>query len=310
MSNRNDFIVPDEGAVKRAASVNFHLEPLRPWLDDPQITEVCVNRPGEVFCERASAWEYYAVPNLDYEHLISLGTATARFVDQDISDSRPVLSAILPMGERIQIVRPPACEHGTISVTIRKPSFTRRTLEDYAQQGFFKHVKPICKSLTPFEQELLALKEAGDYMSFLRRAVQLERVIVVAGETGSGKTTLMKALMQEIPFDQRLITIEDVPELFLPDHPNHVHLFYPERSEGRRKRTSDGRHATAELPAHETDAHPACRAARRRDLRFHQRGRVRPWRQHHQLPCRFVRTDFRAAGIDGVAEPPGPPVAI
>lgn len=37
----------------------------------------------------------------------------------------------------------------------------------------------------------------------------------------------MKALMQEIPFDQRLITIEDVPELFLPDHPNHVHLFYP-----------------------------------------------------------------------------------
>ncbi|OEI83080.1 P-type DNA transfer ATPase VirB11 [Brucella sp. 6810] len=227
MSNRNDFIVPDEGAVKRAASVNFHLEPLRPWLDDPQITEVCVNRPGEVFCERASAWEYYAVPNLDYEHLISLGTATARFVDQDISDSRPVLSAILPMGERIQIVRPPACEHGTISVTIRKPSFTRRTLEDYAQQGFFKHVKPICKSLTPFEQELLALKEAGDYMSFLRRAVQLERVIVVAGETGSGKTTLMKALMQEIPFDQRLITIEDVPELFLPDHPNHVHLFYP-----------------------------------------------------------------------------------
>lgn len=173
MSNRSDFIVPDEAAVKRAASVNFHLEPLRPWLDDPQITEVCVNRPGEVFCERASAWEYYAVPNLDYEHLISLGTATARFVDQDISDSRPVLSAILPMGERIQIVRPPACEHGTISVTIRKPSFTRRTLEDYAQQGFFKHVRPMSKSLTPFEQELLALKEAGDYMSFLRRGGQL-----------------------------------------------------------------------------------------------------------------------------------------
>ncbi|WP_150322252.1 ATPase, T2SS/T4P/T4SS family, partial [Enterobacter hormaechei] len=75
--------------------------------------------------------------------------------------------------------------------------------------------------------ELLQLKEKHDYVGFLRRAVQLEKVIVVAGETGSGKTTFMKALMQEIPQDQRIITIEDVPELFLPNHPNHVHLFYP-----------------------------------------------------------------------------------
>jgi type IV secretion system protein VirB11 len=69
--------------------------------------------------------------------------------------------------------------------------------------------------------------ENKEYVQFLRRAVQLEKVIVVAGETGSGKTTFMKALMQEIPSNQRIITIEDVPELFLPSHPNHTHLFYP-----------------------------------------------------------------------------------
>lgn len=92
--------------------------------------------------------------------------------------------------------------------------------------GLFKHIKPVSTGLTSAERELLELRSTGDTLGFLRRAVQLDKVIVVAGETGSGKTTFMKALMQEIPRNQRLITIEDTPELFLPDHPNHVHLFY------------------------------------------------------------------------------------
>lgn len=213
--------------ISRSTSIDHLLEFARQWLDDPEITEICVNRPGEVFCERLSKWERHEVPDLDYRKLQSLATAAARFTDNDISDTRPVLSAVLPEGERVQFVMPPACEHGTVSVTIRKPSHAVKTLADYENQGFFKHIKPISGDLTPQEAELLKLKTDGNYIEFLRRAVQLEKVIVVAGETGSGKTTFMKALMQEISSDHRIITIEDVPELFLPNHPNHVHLFYP-----------------------------------------------------------------------------------
>jgi len=214
-------------SLNRATSVVFHLEPLTDWMQDPEITEVCVNRPGEVWVERLCKWERHDVPALTFEHLRSLATAVAKFSANEVSDVRPILSAILPGGERVQIVMPPACEHGTLSVTIRKPSFTVRTLDDYTKQNFFQHIRPISHELSPDEMELMRLKELHDYVGFIKRAIQLEKVIVVAGETGSGKTTFMKALMQEIPQDHRIITIEDVPELFLPNHPNHVHLFYP-----------------------------------------------------------------------------------
>lgn len=215
------------GGVERSTSVDFHLEPLSTWLKDPQITEIAVNRPGEVFCERAGRWEHHLVKALTFDHLVSLGTAIASFFSLELSETNPILSAVLPGGERVQVVRPPACEHGTVSVTIRKPSHAARTLVDYEKAKFFNRVRPVSSDLTPGEKELLELHKAGAYSDFLRRAVQLEKVVVVAGETGSGKTTLMRALMHEIAVTERLITIEDVPELFLPKHPNHVHLFYP-----------------------------------------------------------------------------------
>ncbi|MDR0564688.1 MAG: P-type DNA transfer ATPase VirB11 [Azoarcus sp.] len=224
MNRANDYLT---GNVDRSTSVNIFLGPLRPWLDDAGVSEVCVNRPGEVFAERGGKWERHGAAGLTFEHLDSLGIAVSSFSENEFSDVRPILSAVLPNGERIQVVRPPACEHGTISVTIRKPSFAVRTLEDYEKQGFFRRVKPISDDLGEGEKELMALKADGRYMDFLRRSVQLAKVIIIAGETGSGKTTFMKSLMQDIPARQRLITIEDVPELFLPNHPNHVHLFYP-----------------------------------------------------------------------------------
>jgi type IV secretion system protein VirB11 len=278
----------------RAASVNYLLGFAKKWMDDPAITEVCVNRPGEVFCERQNVWERHEVPELTQAHLISLATAVAKYSSNDVSENRPILSAIMPGGERVQIVLPPACEHGTVSVTIRKPSFSVRTLADYEQQGFFEHIKPLKGDLTDQEKELNRLKEDGNYVEFLRRAVQLEKVIVVAGETGSGKTTFMKALMQEIPNDQRIITIEDVPELFLPSHPNHVHLFYP--SEAKEEENSSD----------EANPHSACRVARRRNLRLHQRRGIRPWWKHYQLPRWLMCSYLRAAGFNGSAEPSRP----
>jgi len=214
-------------SASQATSVLYHLEPLNLWLSDPSITEVCVNRPNEVFFERAGKWER-AECAIDLNHLRALGTAVACFCggERELSDIKPIMSAVLPGGERAQFVTSPACEHNTVSLTIRKPAQTVRSLESYEAEGFFSHVRPLSQALTEGENQLLSLKEAGQYMAFLREAVAQNKVIVIAGETGSGKTTLMRSLVQEIPAEQRLITIEDVPELTLDKHPNHVHLYY------------------------------------------------------------------------------------
>ena len=211
----------------RDTSARQLLKPLQRWLDEDGVTEICVNRPGEVFIEKASRWERFDVPDLTMDALESLTTALAAMDSKELNDRDPMLSTVMPGRERIQAVCYPACEQGTLSMTIRRPSFGRRTLNEYDSQGFFAHIRPVSEGLTQVESDMKALLDAGDYMGFLRSAVQHEKVIVVAGATGSGKTTFMKALMQEIPTHQRIITIEDTPELFLPDHPNHVHLFYP-----------------------------------------------------------------------------------
>ncbi len=121
---------------------------------------------------------------------------------------------MLPHGERIQIVFPPACERETISVTIRKPSRSIIELTRFEDQGFFGKIKPLHDGLTEDEKELQHLLSGKLYLPFLKRAVREKKVIIIAGETGSGKTTFMKSLMQEVSPDERIITIEDVPELF------------------------------------------------------------------------------------------------
>ncbi len=214
------------GVVDRGASVAYLTEFARPWLNDADVTEISVNRPGELWAMRSSVWEQHDMPELSLQKLESVATAVAKYVNNDVSDVRPILSAVLTNGERVQVVKPPACEHGTLSLTIRKPSPVLISLDEYQAAGFFDSVHPVTDGLIEDETQLLQLRDSGKVRQFLTRAVQLGRTIVIAGETNSGKTTLMKALMQEIPTTQRIITVEDVPELFLPNHPNRVHLFY------------------------------------------------------------------------------------
>ena len=233
---------PDEGWRGDATSVIEFLRPLREQLDSPGVLEVCVNQPGELLVETVAGWKAVAVPQMTQERCLSLATAVATYCDQQINQERPLLSATLPTGERIQFVIPPAVTRGTVSITVRKPSSVLMRLADFEREGLFDRTTTVgmssdCDPL-PFERELWALKEARHYADFLRLAVRKHQTIVVSGKTGSGKTTFMKGLIEEVPQQERLVTIQNTAELTLPNHPYVVHLFYSKDAQGTAKVTA------------------------------------------------------------------------
>jgi type IV secretion system protein VirB11 len=225
-----------------STSVVEFLRPLREQLDAEGVLEVCVNRPGELLVETVRGWRVVSAPDMTQERCLSLATAVATFCDQQVNQERPLLSATLPSGERIQFVIPPAVTRGTVSITVRKPSHLIKRLEDFERDGLFERTATVTRTasseLLPFEQELVSLKDAGRYAEFLRLAVRKHQTIVVSGKTGSGKTTFMKGLVEEVPKHERLITIQDTAELTLPNHPNVVHLFYSKDAQGTARVTA------------------------------------------------------------------------
>jgi type IV secretion system protein VirB11 len=215
------------------SSLALTLRVLKPLLSRPEVTEICINRPGEAFLETRTGWERAGLPFADFHWCYRLAKLIANATRQRITEESPLLSAALPTGERIQIVVPPATSAGSVAITIRKPASTVWSVRDLAESGVFRATRRAAEGLDKTEEQLLALLAARDYEAFMGLAVRSKKNIVVSGATGSGKTTFTKALIREIPPEERLITIEDAPELVLNDHPNHVRLFYSKGDQGQ-----------------------------------------------------------------------------
>jgi len=225
----------DEG--QSSEMLDEYIEPLREYLADETLTEVCVNRPHEVWTEGRDGWKRHDAPALSFNHCRQLATLIASYNGKAISNDKPVLSAALPNGERVQVIIPPACEPHTVSITIRKPSMIDKTLDELDAEGAFEEFADVDDELQPFEHELVRLKTEKRIKDFLDLAVRKHRNILIVGKTGSGKTTITKSLIRSIPAEERLITIEDVHELFLNQHDNKVHLYYAREDEGGAKVT-------------------------------------------------------------------------
>jgi type IV secretion system protein VirB11 len=215
-----------------SSSLELTLRALNPLLKDPEVTEVCINSPGVAFLETRSGWERRELAFADYDWCRKLAKLVANATRQRIDETSPLLSGSLPGGERIQIVLPPATSCDKVAITIRRPSDEVWTVEELSKRGIFTRTRCATEALDETEEELLKLLAVKDYEAFMRLAVKARKNILVSGPTGSGKTTWTKALIREIPGDERLITIEDAEELILDRHPNHVRLFYSKDDQG------------------------------------------------------------------------------
>ncbi len=200
------------------------LAPLTGMLARPDVTDIYVNRPGELWVETIGGGiERHEAPGLDEPTLARLARQIAALSHQGISREHPLLSATLPDGARIQIIAPPATR-GPLALAIRKHVSPELDLSDYVQSGAFGETK----ARQGFERSqgdkaLADMLAAGDLRGMLSAAVKARKNILVAGGTSTGKTTFLNALLKEVPAEERLILIEDTPELFVR-HENYVGL--------------------------------------------------------------------------------------
>lgn len=213
-----------------------YLAPLAPILARSDVTDIYVNRPGEVWVETLGGrTEHHLMQALDSAALERLSRQIAAQSHQGISREHPLLSASLPDGARVQIVAPPATR-GPLAMAIRKHLSSDLRLSDYAAQGAFDRMSDDAGD--DVDTQLRVLRASGDVAGMLALAVRARRNIVVAGGTSTGKTTFLNALLREIPEEERLILIEDAPELHL-GHANAVGLIASRSVLGEASVTSD-----------------------------------------------------------------------
>ena len=201
-----------------------YLAPLTGMLARPDVTDIYVNKPGELWVETTGGEiERHDAPKLDEPTLERLARQIAAIAHQGISREHPLLSATLPDGARVQVVGPPATR-GPLALAIRKHVSPDLTLGDYVAAGAFAETRARDSAEhAAVDDNLAALLKAGDIAGMLTAAVRARKNIVVAGGTSTGKTTFLNALLREIPAEERLILIEDTPELYLR-HANAVGL--------------------------------------------------------------------------------------
>lgn len=208
-----------EGAT---SYLNIYLTPFLEQLGRPDVSDIYVNRAGEIWVETlAGETERHDAPEMSEAQLWRLARQIASVTHQGISREHPLLAARLPDGARVQIVAPPATR-GPMAVAIRKHVSADLSLGDYEANHAFAALRG-SDAIDPGQVELSTLYASGDWTRFLAAAVRARKTIVVAGGTSTGKTTFLNALIREIEPHERLILIEDTPELVMR-HENAIGL--------------------------------------------------------------------------------------
>lgn len=174
---------------------------LQPLLDDPEITEIMINGPEDIYIEKGG---YVTKQDLLFDNSKELEDLIQNIVakaSRMVNEASPIVDAHLPDGSRVNIVLPPVALNGSV-MTIRK----------FTNEGMSIEALINASSLTA---------EAGE---FLKAVVEARYNIFICGGTGSGKTTFLNALSAFIPQEERVITIEDSAELKLKGLCNHIRL--------------------------------------------------------------------------------------
>lgn len=174
--------------------------PLDELLRHPGVSDVVVNGPRDVFVDRGSGLERADLAFVDDEQVRRLAIRLAAAAGRRLDDAAPFVDGRLPGGVRLHAVLAPVSAPGTC-LSLRVPAARTFSLADLVAAG--------------------SLPEAGAQL--LRDVVRRRVPFLISGGTGTGKTTLLAAMLAQVPATERIVLVEDAREL-IPDHPHCVRL--------------------------------------------------------------------------------------
>jgi type IV secretion system protein VirB11 len=200
--------MPERGELILSPAEKKMAEPLLKWLAPDKIArkkELVVNRPGQIgFESYEGTWTFFEDESLEQTTLMSVMTLLADRTGQTFSMANPILSVKLPGGHRAQFV---------------------------AGQQNARHFTLCVRLANEREFDLTAYEMPDDQRNLLVKCIQDKKTILISGGTGTGKTTFMSACMKFIPLTDRLVVLEDVPELRYP-HDNTCHFLFANFAKG------------------------------------------------------------------------------
>ncbi|MXO63886.1 P-type DNA transfer ATPase VirB11 [Qipengyuania oceanensis] len=197
--------LPSDNPVERSVYLDAYLAPFREWLERDTVTEILVNRPGEVWVEDAAqpGMQRIETDAIDDRLVQRLAEQVARVSHQGINREHPLLGATLPDGARVQFCGPPASRKHWV-MAIRRHRRLDLPLDAY-------DTGPLAGD----RHEAMPDAQA-EPIAYLRETIRQRRTILISGGTSTGKTTFLNAMLQEIPQHERVVLVEDTPELKIP----------------------------------------------------------------------------------------------
>lgn len=213
--------------MKATRCLTAMISPFSHHFDDPEVTEVVINRPGQYGVERAGQWTWYDAPELSFEKLDAIGIAAAAETSQDFSRANPVCGTRLPGGQRFQINRPPATHDDVITVCMRRPMSRPMYMDDADFDEMTEEVNSGYSNKEQASDQLIELFKTKRWREFCKLGIEERMNIGICGYQGCGKTEQAKRFMRHIPEHRRIVTVEDdSPEFGDAGPPNKVAFFY------------------------------------------------------------------------------------
>ncbi len=222
-----------QGSSRNRNIIRHLMRPLMKWLEHPEVEEIQINRPGEVIQRlrkqvNGSIYAVHEDDELSRSYLTMLAYVVANNANMDGfgPEGKPVVYGTLPGGHRfvcgigpnIQFQDTEIDEDGSIAMVVRQ--FTAQNTIELKHYGVEQG-----RALTQhrFAHVGKSADDDSDPYSMLFNSIQRGDHILISGETGTGKTTLMRFLIDRLDRNFRILTVEDTREVVVP-HINHCHV--------------------------------------------------------------------------------------